>query len=148
MRVLKRTAFLLIGMVLVLILALWGFIQNFPGKSIADTASNRLSSPTGINFEIQDFELGWGKLSTPEISISTPNWLAGRVMRLLILKNVEAPFASIITSGKAKINGELHEGAMQISTELITPDKFDLSLEDVRIERVPLFALIPYTFVS
>ena len=148
MRVLKRTAFLLIGLVLVLMLALWGFMQNFPGKSIADAASTRLSSQTGINFEIQDFELGWSKLSTPEISISTPNWLAGPVMRLLILKNVEAPFASIITSGKAKINGEIHEGAMQISTELITPGKFDLSLEDVRIERVPLFALIPYTFVS
>ena len=148
MRVLKRTAFLLIGLVPVLILALWGFMQNFPGKSIADAASTRLSSQTGINFEIQDFELGWSKLSTPEISISTPNWLGGPVMRLLILKNVEAPFASIITSGKAKIIGELHEGAMQISTELMTPGKFDLSLEDVRIERVPLFALIPYTFVS
>ena len=148
MRVLKRTAFLLIGLVLVLMLALWGFMQNFPGKSIADAASTRLSSQTGINFEIQDFELGWSKLSTPEISISTPNWLAGPVMRLLILKNVEAPFASIITSGKAKINGEIHEGAMQISTELMTPEKLDLSLEDVRIERVPLFALIPYTFVS
>ena len=148
MRVLKRTAFLLIGLVLVLMLALWGFMQNFPGKSIADAASTRLSSQTGINFEIQDFELGWSKLSTPEISISTPNWLAGPVMRLLILKNVEAPFASIITSGKARIHGELHEGAMQISTELLTPEKLDLSLEDVRIERVPLFALIPYTFVS
>ena len=148
MRLLKRTAFLLIGLVVVLMLALWGFIQNFPGKSIADAASTRLSSQTGINFEIQDFELGWSKLSTPEISISTPNWLAGPVMRLLIIKNVEAPFASIITSGKAKINGELHEGTMQISTELMTPGKFYLSLEDVRIERVPLFALIPYTFVS
>ena len=148
MRVLKRTAFLLIGLALVLMLALWGFMQNFPGKSIADAASTRLSSQTGINFEIQDFELGWSKLSTPEISISTPNWLAGPVMRLLILKNVEAPFASIITSGKARINGELHEGAMQISIELLTPEKLDLSLEDVRIERVPLFALIPYAFVS
>ena len=148
MRVLKRTAFLLIGLALVLMLALWGFMQNFPGKSIADAASTRLSSQTGIDFEIQDFELGWSKLSTPEISISTPNWLAGPVMRLIILKNVEAPFASIITSGKAKINAELHEGAMQISTELLTPEKLDLSLEDVRIERVPLFALIPYTFVS
>ena len=49
MRVLKRTAFLLIGLVLVLMLALWGFMQNFPGKSIADAASTRLSSQTGIN---------------------------------------------------------------------------------------------------
>ena len=148
MRVLNRTAFLLIGLVLVLILALWGFMQNFPGKSIADADSTRLSSQTGINFEIQDFELGWSKISTQEISINTPNWLAGPVMRLLILKNVEAPFASIITSGKARIHGELHEGAMQISTELLTPEKLDLSLEDVQIERIPLFALIPYTFVS
>jgi len=146
--VLKRTAFLLIGLVLVLMLVLWGFMQNFPGKSIADAASTRLSSQTGINFKIQDFELGWSKLSTPEISINTPNWLAEPVTRLLILKNVEAPFASIITSGKARIYGDLHEGAMKISTKFLTPEKLDLSLEDVRIERVPLFALIPYTFVS
>jgi len=146
--VIKRTALLLIGLVLVLMLTLWGFIQNFPGKSIADAASSHLSSQTGINFEIQDFELGWSKLSIPEISISTPNWLAGPVMRLLILKNVEAPFVPVISSGKAKINGELHEGTMQISAELMTPRKFNLSLEDVRIERVPLFALIPYTFVT
>ena len=108
MRVLKRTAFLLIGLVLVLMLAFWGFMQNLPWKSIADAARIRLMSHTGINCEIQDFELGWSKLSTPGISISTPNWLAGPVIRLLILKNVEAPFASIITSGKARINGELH----------------------------------------
>ena len=148
MQVIKRTALLLIGLVLVLMLTLWGFIQNFPGESIADTASSHLSSQTGINFEIQGFELGWSKLSIPEISISTPNWLAGPVMRLLILKNVEAPFVPVISSGKAKINGELHEGTMQISAELMTPRKFNLSLEDVRIERVPLFALIPYTFVT
>ena len=148
MRVLKRTAFLLIGLVLVLILALWGFIQNFPGKSIADATSSHISLQTGINFEIQDFELGLSKISTPEISISTPNWLAGPVMRLLILKNVEAPFTSIITSRKARINGELHEGIIQVSTELISPKTLDLSLKDVRIERVPLFALIPYTFFS
>jgi len=148
MRVLKRTAFLLIGLVLVLILALWGFIENFPGKSIADAVSTRLRSQTGINFEIQAFEMGWSKLSTPGISISTPNWLTGPVMRLFIIENVEAPFSSIITSGKAKINGEFHEGEIQISTELMTPEKFNLSLENVRIERVPLFALIPNTFVS
>ena len=97
----KRTALLLIGLVLVLMLTLWGFIQNFPGESIADTASSHLSSQTGINFEIQDFEFGWSKLSIPEISISTPNWLARPVMRLLILKNVEAPFVPLISSGKA-----------------------------------------------
>ena len=68
-------------------------------------------------------------------------------MRLLVIKNVEAPLTSIITSGKAKINGDLMKGKIQISTELKTPLKLDLSLEDVG-ERVPLFALVPYAFVS
>ena len=148
MRVLKRTAFVFILLALIFILLLWGFMQNFPGDSIADAASKRLSSQTGINFEIQDFELGWSELRTAEILISNPNWLMGPEMRLLVFKNVEAPFTSIITSGVARINGELHEGAIQVSTELISPETLDLSLEDVRIERVPLFALIPYTFVS
>ena len=92
MRVLNRTAFVFILLALIFILLLWGFMQNFPGNSIADAASKRLSSQTGINFEIQDFELGWSKLITPEISISTPNWLAGPVMRLLILKTVRLLF--------------------------------------------------------
>ena len=148
MRLLKRTAFAFILLVLIFILVLWGFMQNFPGDSIADAASKRLSSQTGTNFEIQEFELGWSGLRTAEISISNPNWLIGPEMRLLVFKNVEAPFKSIITSGEARINGELHEGAMQVSTELISPETLDLSLEDVRIERVPLFALIPYTFIS
>ena len=92
MRVLKRTAFVFILLSLIFILFLWGFMQNFPGDSIADAASKRLSSQTGINFEIQDFELGWSELRTAEISISNPNWLIGPEMRLLVFKNVEAPF--------------------------------------------------------
>ena len=148
MRFLKRTALLFILLVLFFSLALWGFIKNFPGKSIADAASNRLSSQTGMNIEFQDFELGWSKISTPEISISTPNWQAGSEMRLLIFKNVEAPFTSIISSGKGIINGELHEGSVQISSELISPKKLNMSLGNVQIETVPLFALMPNTFVS
>ena len=148
MRVLKRTALVFLLLSLIFILVLWGFMQNFPGDSIADAASKRLSSQTGINFEIQDFELGWSELRTSEISISNPNWLIGPEMRLLVFKNVEVPFTSIVTSREAKINGDLHDGEMQISTELISPETLDLSLKDVRIERVPLFALIPYTFVS
>ena len=92
MRVLKRTAFVFILLALIFILVLWGFLQNFPGDSIADAASKRLSSQTGINFDIQDFELGWSELRTSEISISNTNWLIGPEMRLLVFKNVEAPF--------------------------------------------------------
>ena len=57
MRYLKRTALLFILLVLFFSLALWGFIKNFPGKSIADAASNRLSSQTGMNIEFQDLKL-------------------------------------------------------------------------------------------
>ena len=56
MSVLKRTAFVFILLALIFILVLWGFMQNFPGDSIADAASKRLSSQTGINFDIQDFD--------------------------------------------------------------------------------------------
>ncbi len=149
MRLIKRIVLLLAGLALVLVLAFWGFMQNFPGKSIADAASVRLSSHTGIPFEIEDLELGWSKLSTPEIAMSTPKWLAGIPdLRLLILENVEVPFASIITSGEARMRGQLHDGTMRLSTELFNPELLDLSLDRVKLERIPLFALVPYAFIS
>jgi len=136
-------------MAVILVLAFWGFKQNFPGKSIADAVRFRLTSQTGIPFEIQDIELGWSKISTPEIVLRTPKWLAGIPdIRLLILENLEVPFSSIITSGKAKVHGQVHEGAFRISTELLTQKILDLSIDSVQIERVPLFSLVPYTFVS
>jgi len=149
MRIIKHISFLLVGMAVILVLAFWGFKQNFPGKSIADAVRFRLTSQTGIPFEIQDIELGWSKISTPEIVLRTPKWLAGIPdIRLLILENLEVPFSSIITSGKAKVHGQVHEGAFRISTELLTQKILDLSIDSVQIERVPLFSLVPYTFVS
>jgi len=149
MRIIKHISFLLVGMAVILVLAFWGFKQNFPGKSIADAVRFRLTSQTGIPFEIQDIELGWSKISTPEIVLRTPKWLAGIPdIRLLILENLEVPFFSIITSGKAKVHGQVHEGAFRISTELLTQKILDFSIDSVQIERVPLFSLVPYTFVS
>jgi len=93
--------------------------------------------------------LGWSNISTPEIVLRTPKWLAEIPdIRLLILENLEVPFFSIITSGKAKVHGQVHEGAFRISTELLTQKILDLSIDSVQIERVPLFSLVPYTFVS
>ena len=136
-------------MAVILILAFWGFKQNFPGKSIADVVRFRLTTQTGIPFQIQDIELGWSKISTPEIVLRTPKWLAGiQDIRLLILENLEVPFSSIITSGKAKVHGQVHEGSFRISTELLTQKILDLSIDSVQIERVPLFSLVPYTFIS
>ncbi len=57
MRIIKHISFLLVGMAVILVLAFWGFKQNFPGKSIADAVRFRLTSQTGIPFEIQDIEL-------------------------------------------------------------------------------------------
>ena len=134
---------------MILGLVFWGFKQNFPGKTIADAARIRLTAQTGIPFEIQDFELGWNKISTPEIVLHTPKWLTGFPdLRLLVLENIEAPFASIITSGKVKILGQVHEGAIKVSTDLLTQKMLDLSINGLQCERVPLFSLVPYAFVS
>ena len=149
MLILKYVLFLLAGLVVILVLAFWGFKQNFPGKSIAGVVQASLTNQTGIPFEIQDIELGWSKISTPEIVLRTPKWLAGIPdIRLLILENLEVPFFSIIKSGVAKVHGQVHEGAFRISTELLTQKILDLSIDSVQIERVPLFSLVPYTFVS
>ncbi len=134
---------------MILGLVFWGFKQNFPGKTIADAARIRLTAQTGIPFEIQDLELGWNKISTPEIALRTPKWLTGFPdLRLLVLENIEAPFASIITSGKVKMLGQAHEGAIKVSTDLLTQKMLDFSINGLQCERVPLFSLVPYAFVS
>ena len=134
---------------MILGLVFWGFKQNFPGKTIADAARIRLTAQTGIPFEIQDLELGWNKISTPEIALRTPKWLTGFPdLRLLVLENIEAPFASIITSGKAEVLGQVHEGEIKVSTDLLTQKMLDFSINGLQCERVPLFSLVPYAFVS
>ena len=134
---------------MILGLVFWGFKQNFPGKTIADAARIRLTAQTGIPFEIQDLELGWNKISTPEIALRTPKWLTGFPdLRLIVLENIEAPFASIITSGKVKMLGQVHEGAIKVSTDLLTQKMLDFSINGLQYERVPLFSLVPYAFVS
>ena len=59
MRIIKHISFFLVGMAVILVLAFWGFKQNFPGKSIADVVRFRLTKQTGIAFQIQDIELKW-----------------------------------------------------------------------------------------
>ena len=52
----KRLVLFIIGFALILVLAFWGFKQNFPGKSIADALQTRLTKQTGMPFEIEAFE--------------------------------------------------------------------------------------------
>jgi len=149
MRFLKRLLLFIIGLLLIFVLAFWGFKENFPGKSIADALQLRLTTQTGIPVEIEALELGWLKVSTAEIAFRTPEWLAATPdLRLLILENVETPFLPLITSGKAKILGQLHGGTIEVSTDLQSRKMLDISLAGVEIEQVPLIAALPYAFVS
>jgi len=93
--------------------------------------------------------LGWLKVSTPEIALRTPEWLVATPdVRLLILENVETTFLPLITSGKAKILGQLHGGTIEASTDLQSWNMLDISLAGVKTEQVPLIAALPYAFVS
>jgi len=149
MRFLKRLLLFIIGLLLIFVLAFWGFKENFPGKSIADALQLRLTTQTGIPVEIEALELGWLKVSTAEIAFRTPEWLAATPdLRLLILENVETPFLPLITSGKAKILGKLHGGTIEVSTDLQSRKMLDISLAGVELEQVPLIAALPYAFVS
>ena len=53
MRLLKRLLLFIIGLLLVIVLAFWGFKENFPGKSIANAIQLRLTTQTGIPVEIE-----------------------------------------------------------------------------------------------
>ena len=149
MQFLKSLLLFIIGLLLIIVLAFWGFKENFPGKSIADALQLRLKTQTGIPVEIEALELGWLKVSTPEIALWTPEWLVATPdVRLLILENVETTFLPLITSGKAKILGQLHGGTIEASTDLQSWNMLDISLAGVKTEQVPLIAALPYAFVS
>ena len=146
---LKRLLLFIIGLLLIIILAFWGFKVNFPGKSIANALQLSFTTQTGIPVEIEALELGWLKVSTPEIALRTPRWLATTPdVRLLIIENVEALFVPFITSGKAKILGQLHGGTIEVYTDLQSRKMLDISLTGVKLERVPLIATLPNVFVS
>ncbi len=149
MQFLKSLLLFIIGLLLIIVLAFWGFKENFPGKSIADALQLRLKTQTGIPVEIEALELGWLKVRTPEIALRTPEWLVATPdVRLLILENVETAFLPLITSGKAKILGQLHGGTIEASTDLQSWNMLDISLAGVKTEQVPLIAALPYAFVS
>ena len=149
MQFLNRLLLFIIGLLLIIVLAFWGFKENFPGKSIADALQLRLKTQTGIPVEIEALELGWLKVSTPEIALRTPEWLVATPdVRLLILENVETAFLPLITSGKAKILGQLHGGTIEASTDLQSWNILNISLAGVKTEQVPLIAALPYAFVS
>ena len=149
MQFLKSLLLFIIGLLLIIVLAFWGFKENFPGKSIADALQLRLITQTGIPVEIEALELGWLKVSTPKIALRTPEWLVATPdVRLLILENVETAFLPLITSGKAKILGQLHGGTIEASTDLQSWNMLDISLAGVKTEQVPLIAALPYAFVS
>ena len=149
MQFLKSLLLFIIGLLLIIVLAFWGFKENFPGKSIADALQLRLKTQTGIPVEIEALELGWLKVSTPEIALWTPEWLVATPdVRLIILENVETTFLPLITSGKAKILGQLHGGTIEASTDLQSRNILDISLAGVKTEQVPLIAALPYAFVS
>ena len=149
MQFLKSLLLFIIGLLLIIVLAFWGFKENFPGKSIADALQLRLKTQTGIPVEIEALELGYLKVSTPEIALRTPEWLVATPdVRLLILENVETAFLPLITSGKAKILGQLHGGTIEASTDLQSWNMLDISLAGVKTEQVPLIAALPYAFVS
>ena len=148
-RFLKRLLLFIIGLLLIIVLAFWGFKVNFPGKSISNALQLRLTTQTGIPVEIEALELGWLKVSTPEIAFRTPKWLSATPdVELLILENVEAPFVPFIISGKALILGKLHGGTIEVSTDLQSREILDISLVGVKLEQVPLIAALPYAFVS
>ena len=149
MQFLNRLLLFIIGLLLIIVLAFWGFKENFPGKSIADALQLRLKTQTGIPVEIEALELGWLKVRTPEIALRTPEWLVATPdVRLLILENVETAFLPLITSGKAKILGQLHGGTIEASTDLQSWNILNISLAGVKTEQVPLIAALPYAFVS
>ncbi|MDP6294608.1 MAG: type II secretion system protein GspN [SAR324 cluster bacterium] len=149
MQFLKSLLLFIIGLLLIIVLAFWGFKENFPGKSIADALQLRLKTQTGIPVEIEALELGWLKVRTPEIALRTPEWLVATPdVRLLILENVETAFLPLITSGKAKILGQLHGGTIEASTDLQSWNILNISLAGVKTEQVPLIAALPYAFVS
>ena len=145
----KRFALLIFGSLIIVLITFWGFKNNFPGESIARAVKFNFTKQTGIPIEIQDFELEWFRISTPEIALLQPKWLAGKLdTRLLILKRIETPLTSILTSGKTIIYGDVHGGKITTSSYLFSEKPLDILIESVQLEDVPLMSLIPNVSLS
>ena len=145
----KRFVFLLVGFLIILLVAFWGFKNNFPGKSLSSLAQLHLIKQTGIIFKIKDLELGWQNISTPEISIHLPSWISEKTeKRILIIEGIDSPFSSLLTSGKIKIFGKTHGGRIKFSIDTFLQKDLDFSIESLKLEKMPLSHLNPHIFVS
>lgn len=145
----NRFVLFILSFFIIVFIAFWGFKSNFPGKSIARAVKFNFTKQTGIPIEIQDFQLEWLRISTPEIALLKPNWLAGKhETPLLILKKIESPLTSIVTSGKTIIYGDIHGGKITASNSIFSEKPLEVLLESVHLENIPLISLIPNTFLS
>ena len=144
----KRFTFLLFCFFIIFLIAFWGLKNNFPGNSLSRIAQLYLNKQTGLIFEIKDLELGWEKISTPGIFIYKPVSLPNKKNRLLLfIEGIESPFSSFFL-GKFIINGKVHGGIIKLSLDIFSQNNLEISLEDVKLEKVPSKDLVPYASVS
>ena len=144
----KRFTFFLLGFLIFFLIAFWGFKNNFPGGSLARVAQLYLTKQTGLTFEIKDIELGWGRISTPEISIYASRLDPNKSdNRLLSLEEIESTFSSLLY-GKVIITGKIHGGKIKFSMNAFSRNNLEFYIEDLKLEKIPLVNITPYAFVS
>ena len=145
----KRFLLFLLGLLVIILIAFWGFKSNFPGKSISNALQLRLTNQIGITFEIEALELEWTKFRSPKITLKTPESFDKTADgEIFVLENVNVPFLPLIVSRTMLIIANFHGGTIEAYANLQSQKIIAVSANGVKIENLPLVSKFPYAIIS
>ncbi|MDP7157516.1 MAG: type II secretion system protein GspN [SAR324 cluster bacterium] len=143
-----RMLFGLIGTLGVALAGLIGLGVGFPERQLAETLARHLQAQTGIPVEISSVQLGWSRITLPEVAFRTPPaWSEAPSVRLLVLESLELSYWPLLVSWQAQLSLRSHGGEMQVSAKL-DGSAVDLQMTGVELGRMPLSSVAPWGTVA
>ena len=143
-----RILFGLVGTLGVALAGLIGLGVGFPERQLAETLARHLQAQAGIPVEISGIQLGWSRITVPELAFRTPPvWLEAPSMRLAVLASLELPYWPLLVSQQVQVSLRSHGGEVQASAKL-DGSVVDLQMSGVELGRMPLSAVAPWGTVA
>lgn len=143
-----RILFGLVGTLGVALAGLIGLGVGFPERQLAETLARHLQAQAGIPVEISGIQLGWSRITVPELAFRTPPvWLEAPSMRLAVLESLELPYWPLLVSQQVQVSLRSHGGEVQASAKL-DGSVVDLQMSGVELGRMPLSAVAPWGTVA
>jgi len=136
-----RFLFGLLGTLGVVLAGLIGLGAGLPERQLAETLARHLQAQTGVPVEIGGIQLGWTRITLPEVAVRTPpSWTEVPSIRLVVLESLELPYWPLLVSGQAQLSLRSHGGQGLVEAPLDGSD-VAWAFSGVELGHMPLSAI-------